>query len=85
MNTAQGFSKYNFKKVTTAGSKTLRSLGKNKLSQFTKILCNAIIYYIKSNSTLYKRFFAKYAGYTIAQWIAALGIKGSSTLIKCFS
>ena len=85
MNTAQGFSKFNFKKVTKSGSKALRSLGKSKLSEFTKTLCNAIVYYIKSNSTLYKRFFAKYARYTIAQWIAALGIKGTSTLVKCFS
>ena len=85
MNTAQSFSKFNFKKVNKAGAQTLKSLSKSKLSQFTKTLCNAILYYIKSNSTLYKRFFAKYAGYTIAQWIAALGIKGVSALANCFA
>ena len=85
MSTAQSFSKFNFKKVKNSGTKTLKNLGKSQLSQFTKTLSNAIIYYIKSNSTLYKRYFAKYAGYTIAQWLAALGIKGTSTLVKCFA
>ena len=85
MSTAQSFSKFNFKKVTSSGTKTLKTLRKSELSQFIKTLSNSIIYYIKSNSTLYKRFFAKYAEYTIAQWVVALGIKGGDTLVKIFA
>ena len=75
MNTAKSFSKFNFKKVTKSGTKALKGLSKNKLAQFIKTFSNAVIYYIKSNLTLYNRFFKKYAGYTVAQWATALGIK----------
>ena len=78
MNTAQSFSKFNFKKVKNSATNTLKNLEKSQLSKFTKTLSNAIINYIKSNSTLYKRFFTKYAGYTIAQWLSALGLKGAN-------
>ena len=40
-----------------------------------------IDFFARKRYNLYK----KYAGYTIAQWVAALGIKGGETLIKVFA
>lgn len=77
INTSRSFSKFNFKKVRNESKhiiKNLKKLTKTKIKEITKIITNQIVYYLKSNKTLYKKFVLKYSLQNAASWVKSLAV-----------
>lgn len=77
INTSQSFSKFNFKKVRNESKhiiKNLKKLTKTKIKVITKIITNQIMYYLKSNKTLYKKFVLKYSLQNAISWVKSLAV-----------
>ena len=77
INTSQSFSKFNFKKVRSESKniiKSLKKLPKTKLTSIAKLISNQIMYYFKSNKTLYKRYISKYTLQSSVSWIKSIAM-----------
>ncbi len=71
----KNFRGFNSKKMTskaTAISKNIKKLSKDKINDLAKVIKNQIIYYIKSNKTLYKRFLSRYSLTKVSAWLSFL-------------
>lgn len=74
-HTEQTFSKFNSKKIKNKGkalSKKFKDLSMNDIKEFSKVIKNQIIYYVKSNKKVYKRFIGNYALSTVTSWTSKL-------------
>ena len=75
LKTEQTFSKFKSNKIKNKG-KTLTSnfkkLKSDKIKEFVKIIKNQIVYYVKNNKKVYKRFLTNYSLTKVSSWTSKL-------------
>ena len=73
--TEQVMKKFNYKKVKNNAkslAKNFKNLSSKKIEQLVKVLKNQIMYYIKNNKKLYKKFITNYSLTKVSSWTSKL-------------
>ena len=75
LKTESVYYKFNFNRVSKSAkdlAKNFKKLNAKRINKFIELVTNQIVYYLKNNTTLYKRFIKNYSLINVSSWISKM-------------